>query len=217
MRAGVVHRAAAQSASAPPFLQQVRIMSAQPGFFLISLVSFANSFARTGALFTLIPLLAKEQLGLSTDQIGLGLGLISVMAIMLAYPSGVLTDRFGRKLVIVPATIGTGVSFALFLLPSYFWFLIACGVWAAASGVGGAAPSAYAADVAPAGMNAAAMSGYRMLSETGYVAGPLLVGAAADLLGTNAALALVAGFVMAVGVLFAQVAPETGRSVARSA
>ena len=80
-------------------------MGAQPGFLMISLVSFASFFARTGALFTLIPLLAKERLDLSTDQIGLGLALISVMAIVLSYPSGALADRFGRKLVIVPATI----------------------------------------------------------------------------------------------------------------
>jgi multidrug resistance protein len=215
LRDGVVHRAPAQASDAPPFLQQVRIMGAQPGFLLVSLVSFAASFSRTGALFTLIPLLAKERLDLSTDQIGLGLALISVMAIALSYPSGALADRFGHKLVIVPSTVLTGVSFVLFLLaPSYVWFLVACGAWAVASGVGGAAPSAYAANMARPGMNAATMSTYRMLSETGYVIGPLLIGAAADLLGTNTALALVASFVAIVGVLFAQRAPDAGRAAA---
>jgi multidrug resistance protein len=206
IRSGSASRA---SASAPPFLQQVRSMNAQPGFLLVSLVSFAAAFSRTGALFTLIPLLATERLGLGTDQIGVGLALISVMAIVLAYPSGVLSDRFGRKVMIVPPTILTGVSFVLFLLaPSYAWFLMACGAWAVASGIGGAAPSAYAADMAPVGMNAAAMSSYRMLSETGYVAGPLVVGLAADLFGVNAALWLVAAFVVTVGLVFARCAPE---------
>jgi len=201
---------ARSTAPALTFQQQVRILTAKRSFLLVSLVSFANSFARTGALFTLIPVLAQERLNLSTDQIGLGLALISVMAIVLAYPSGALADRFGRKVVIVPPTIITGVSFVFFLLaPSFAWFVVACGVWAIASGIGGAAPSAYAADVAPRGMNAAAMSAYRMLSETGYVAGPLLIGLAADALGTNAALWLVAVFMTVVGLLFAWLAPET--------
>ncbi len=200
-----------------PFQQQIRMLTVQRGFLLISLVSFASFFSRAGALFNLIPVLAQERLDLSTDQIGLGLALISVMAILLSYPSGVLADRFGRKLVIVPATIFTGVSFVSFLLaPSYLWFLVACAIWAVASGVGGAAPAAYAADMAPVGMNAAAMSSYRMLSETGYIAGPLLLGLAADVLGTNTALGLVAAFVIVVGAIFAWLAPETRPGAARA-
>src|SRR6185503_8141277 len=101
LRAGVVSRA---SAPALPFQQQVRILTLQRSFLLISLVSFANFFARTGSLYNLIAVLAKERLDLSTDQIGLGLALISVMAVILSYPSGALADRFGRKLVIVPPT-----------------------------------------------------------------------------------------------------------------
>ena len=52
-------------------------------------------------------------------------------------------------------------------------------------GVSGAAPATYAADVAPAGMNAAAISGDRMLSDLGYVVGPIALGAAADLFGAD--------------------------------
>jgi MFS family permease len=208
LRSGTVTRQT--SRTVVPFRQQIRILTARRGFLLISLDGFANSFARTGALFSLIPVLAKERLELSTDQIGLGLAFISVMAVVLAYPSGALADRFGRKLIIAPSTAMTGVAFVFFLLaPSYVWFLVACAVWAVASGVGGAAPGAYAADMTPVGMTAAAMSSYRMLSETGYVAGPLLIGLAADLFSTNVALGLVAGFLIVVGGLFAWLAPET--------
>jgi multidrug resistance protein len=214
MRSGVVASHAARVAV--PFRQQIRILTARRGFLLISLDGFANSFARTGALFSLIPVLAKERLDLSTDQIGLGLAFISVMAVVLAYPSGSLADRFGRKVVIVPSTTMTGIAFVFFLMaPSYGWFLVACAVWAVASGVGGAAPGAYAADMTPPGMAAAAMSSYRMLSETGYVAGPLLIGFAADLFGTNVALGLVAGFLVSAGAVFALLAPETRPGPAR--
>ena len=89
-----------------------------------------------------------------------------------------LVDRYGRKIVIVPATImRASRSSSSSLAPSYGWFLAACVAWSMASGMSGAAPAAYAADVAPAGMNAAAMSAYRMLADLGYVVGPLVLGA----------------------------------------
>jgi multidrug resistance protein len=200
------------AASRPSFLAQVRLMTVQPGFLLITLVGFAIFFSRTGGLFNVIPVLGQERLGLTPDQIGLGLASISVMAIILSYPAGALTDRFGRKPVIVPSVILTGVSFLLFLLaPSFGWFMVACIAWSIAGGVGGAAPTAYAADIAPPGMNAAAMSSFRMLAETGYVLGPLVLGLVADVFGANAALGWTAAFLVVVGLLFGMFAPEKRR------
>jgi MFS family permease len=78
-------------------------------------------------------------------------------------------------------------------------------------GVSGAAPAAYAADVAPPGMNAAAMSAYRMLSDLGYVVGPIALGAITDVFGVETALAGTAVLLVAVALLFARFAPETYR------
>ena len=115
--------------------------------------------------------------------------------------------------MIVPATLLAGVSLVVFLLaPSYAWFLVGCAVWSVAMGVSGAAPAAYAADVAPAGMNAAAMSAYRMLGDFGYVVGPIALGLVTDLFGADAALLGTAGLLAAVALLFARVAPETHRA-----
>lgn len=212
MRGGVLVATPATAAPALSFNAQMRILSAQLGFMLISLVSFSTFFARTGALFNVIPVIGEERLGLGPDQIGLGLGLISVIGLGLSYPSGVLVDRFGRKAVIVPAMLLTGTSMVVFALaPSYAWFLAGCAAWSVASGISSAAPAAYAADMAPAGMNAAAMSSYRMLSDFGYVAGPLLIGVMADTLGNNTALGVTATMLVVVGTLFARFAPETLR------
>jgi MFS family permease len=105
-----------------------------------------------------------------------------------------------------------GISLVLFLLaPSYAWFLAGCVAWSVASGVGGAAPAAYAADVAPPGMNAAAMSGFRMLADLGYVVGPIALGLATDLVGADATLGAAALLLAATALLFARFAPETHR------
>jgi MFS family permease len=204
---------AADAAAAPPFSAQIRLLTAHAGFMLVSLVGFMNAFVRTGALFNVVPVLARDRLLLGADRIGFGLALSSVVGLALAYPAGVLVDRYGRRTVIVPATAAAGLSMLVFLAaPSYAWFLTACVVWSVAVGVSGAAPAAYAADVAPAGMNAAAMSTYRMLSDLGYVVGPVALGVVADLAGGDAALATSAALMVVVAGLFARFAPETYRS-----
>jgi MFS transporter, DHA1 family, multidrug resistance protein len=196
----------------PSFAAQMRILTLQPGFLLISLVGFASFVARTGGLFNIIPVMGQQRLGLTPDQIGLGLATISVTAVVLAYPAGAMADRFGRKPMIVPSTILTGVSMLLFLLaPSFLWFMVACMAWSIATGIGSSAPGAYAADITPPGMNAAAMSTFRSISETGYVIGPMVLGLIADLFGASAALGVTAAFMTIVGVSFALFAPEKSR------
>ena len=197
-------------AKLPSFAQQIRLMSVSTGFLLVSLIGFAAAVARTGAVFNVIPLMVTDRMGLAPDQIGLGLSLVSLFGLLLAYPSGALVDRFGRKAVIVPATLVSGVAAALFaVVPSFAWYLAACAIWGFALGITSDAPGAYAADTAPPGMNAAVMSTYRMLSDAGYVLGPVLLGLIASSAGAPVALAVAGALLVISAVLFGRLAPET--------
>jgi len=89
--------------------------------------------------------------------------------------------------------------------------VIGCLVWGISASIGGTAPAAYAADSAPPGMNAAAMSTFRMVGDLGYVIGPIGVGLVMDGLGAQAALISTAVLSVAVGILFLKFAPETYR------
>ena len=196
----------------PAFAAQLRLLAGRLGFVLVGFTAFMAAVARTGGLFSVIPILARDRLGLTTDRIGFGMALASIVGLALAYPAGVMVDRYGRKIVIVPATVMSGLSLVVFLFaPTYAWFLAACVVWSIAAGIGGAAPAAYAADVAPPGMNAAAMSAYRMVGDLGYVVGPVVLGVATDLVGADATLAATAVLLVLVAVLFARLAPEVYR------
>jgi MFS family permease len=188
-------------------------MTGRIGFVLVGIISFMVVVARTGGLFNVIPVLARDRLALTTDRIGFGLAVASLVGLALTYPAGVLVDRYGRKAVIVPSTLVSGVSLVLFLLaPSYAWFLAGCVAWSVATGISGAAPAAYAADVAPPGMNAAAMSTYRAVSDLGYVVGPIALGAITDVFGARTALAITAVMLGIAALVFAQFAPESYRS-----
>lgn len=205
------HRGEAR-ASRLPFLEQIRALMAHAGFLLVSLISLVGAVGRTGALFAIVPLLATLKLGLSAGQVGAGFAMASILGLLASYPAGALTDRFGRKVVIVPATLLNGVSMGVFALtPSLTGFMLACALWGVASAVSGSAPAAYAADTAPPGMNAAAMSSFRMLADLGYVLGPIVLGVLADLRGPEFALWTSALLTVSVAMLFARYAPETVR------
>lgn len=194
----------------PGFLAQLRLVAANRGFALVCLVSLVNAATRTGGLFSIVPLLGAVWLGLSPGTIGLSMALGSLVGLLAAYPAGWLTDRYGRKLVIVPTAFLTAIAMLLFgVAPDLTWFMIASLAWGLASGMGGPAPATYAADTAPPGMNAAAMSLFRMLGDIGYVAGPIGLGLVTDLYGPATGLAVCAFLLAASGTLFAIFAPES--------
>jgi MFS family permease len=198
-----------------PFGAQIRLLTGKSGLLLVSLIALLNALVRTGGLFAIIPILGTAQLGLSVGAIGTAMMLGSVFGLIAAYPAGSVADRFGRKPVIVAASVMSGVSMLLFALAgSFATFLAASIVWGVASSVGGAAPAAYAADCAPQGMNAAAMSLYRMTADAGYVIGPLGLGLITDGWGPIAALLVSATLLVLAGAAFALVAPESYRSKA---
>jgi len=194
----------------PPFITQLRLMTSQTGFVLVCLIAFMNAFVRTGGLFSIVPILAGVSFGMSTGEVGFAMVLGSVAGLVAAYPAGALSDWFGRRAVIVPATILTGATMLLFsMAPNALWFGAAFLLWGIASSVGGAAPAAYAGDSAPRGMNAVALSTYRMVGDAGYVLGPLVVGLVVDFYGTTTALIVAATMIILAGGAFATWAPES--------
>lgn len=195
---------------ADPWLVQLRGMLASAGFRLAAAVSFINAVARTGALFSIIPLIGATRLDLTATQIGMSMAAGSLAGVLLTWPGGVMVDHFGRKAVIVPTTIGAGLSFLVYgVAPSFAWFMVASIIWGIASAMAGAAPAAYAADVVPQAHAATGMSAYRTLSDVGYVVGPITLGVIADTAGLEAAVFTASALLVGVALLFAVGAPET--------
>ena len=197
----------------PPLHRQLALLWGNIGFMLVSGIALINALTRTGGLFNIVPIIGSFRVGLDYDQIGIGLAVGSILGLFAVYPAGMAVDRWGRKAVIVPATLITGASFVLFAVAeSFLAFAAANALWGIASSIGGSAPAAYAADSAPPGMNASAMSLFRMLGDIGYVVGPILLGFIVDVQGTDTALFLSTFLLVAIGVAFARFAPETYRA-----
>ena len=199
--------------TALPFISQLRILMKNEGLMLIGLIGLMAAFGRTGAIFNVVPIMGDQDLGLSPAQIGFGLSMISFVSLAFVVPSGILVDKLGRKPVIMPASILSGFGFLLFIIAdNYVMFLVACFVWSCAGGFAGGAPGAYAADMAPPGMNASAMGLYRALMDVGYVIGPLAIGYFSDKGSIDSALLITGILVIGTAILFAVRAPESLQS-----
>lgn len=199
-----------QSQKLPPLSAQLRILTESTAFLLVGLINLVSAFVRTGAIFNVVPVLATIKIQLSPGEIGGALALGSLLGLLASYPGGFLADRFGRKAVILPSMALKVVALALFALAGSFnGFLVACLLWGISISLAASGPAAYAADLAPRGMNAAAMSGYRLLGEMGYIIGPVLLGLMVDWSGPESVLWFCALLILLVGGVFAIVAPET--------
>ena len=92
--------------------------------------------------------------------------------------------------------------------PSYAWFVAASVIWSVATSISSSAPAAYAADTAPPGMNASAMSAYRMTADAGYVLGAPVLGLLADVTSSTVAIISASAVLVSIGVIFAFTSPE---------
>lgn len=180
-----------------------------PSFFAVCMIGFSTFFLRGGSSASLIPLFADEVLMMGPGFIGLLLMVSSGLHSILIYPAGAISDRMGRKIIIVPA--GVAVGLALFLLPfaqTVLPFVAFFIMLHAAQGWGGQAPVAYVADLAPPGTRGMAIGLYRTFGDAAGFVGPVI---ATSLVAVSFHAAFWSGAVlwMATIIVFAYVAKET--------
>jgi MFS family permease len=187
----------------------VRQVLSSRDYAMISIFGFATFFTRFATSFLLLPILAYD-LGMTPGQYGLMVSVTWLIQVPLLAVSGMLSDRLGRKAVIVPSAILTAAAIVGYgLAPSIPWFLAAAAVFAVAMGFSGTAPGAYLADIAPAHLRGVSIGLYRTIGDFAGFVGPLLLGLVAS--ASSPGLAVVANGVLmgAAAVIFGAFARET--------
>ena len=100
---------------------------------LLLILAFAGGFAAGQSVtLTFLPIYLREDLGASSATLGLYLGLAQIVGVGSQPLMGFLSDRWGRKIILVPALAALGASFAaLTVVPAGVPFIIAIAIMGA--------------------------------------------------------------------------------------
>lgn len=190
--------------------EESRANLADGNFILITGVSLFFMITTGGTQNTLVPLVGYERLSLSEGQVGLGLTAIAVMQLALTPFAGKLSDRIGRKVMIVSSGIVVSLGLAMFVrIDTYWLFILSAMLLGLGRGIGGPVPTAYVADIARPGNYESTLATYRAVSDLGWVIGPVLCGYLKDASGLALPFYLTAGMFLSMVAVFGVLARET--------
>lgn len=177
-------------------------------YLLLCVITFGVFFTRTASMWVLIPLVGQGTFGLSVDVIGAALSVSALANFAMLPIVGPAIDRLGSRPITILSTMLTGTALAILGLTSgvaMFWLAIV--LLGIGNGFGGPSVGAAMADVIPRTLYGPAMGLQRMIGDTAFVAGPIVVGLLSDIafignagsLLANALLMIGAGVVFALG------------------
>ena len=176
------------------------------------LSNFATGWASFGLRVALVPLFVVEVLGGSPGVAGLALTAFAVGNISVVIPSGYLSDRLGRRtLLIVGLTLAALSTGAVGFTTSLPVFLVAAYIAGAATGIFVSPQQAAVADVVGSrSRGGTAVATFQMMADVGSIGGSLLVGLIAQYLSFSWGL-VISGAIMLLAALAWVFAPETHR------
>lgn len=161
----------------------------KPSLLIIFLTVFIDLIG-FGIVLPLLPRYA-EKFGAHGYQIGLIIGSFSLMQFFFAPMWGRLSDRIGRRPVLLISNAGSALSYALFAVASLFpnqtglWVLLVSRVFAGLCGANLSVASAYIADVTTAENRSKGMGLIGMAFGLGFIIGPALSAFSASAFGLS--------------------------------
>ncbi len=178
--------------------------------YLAALFSnFATGWAAFGLRFALVPLFVVDALGRSTAVAGLSLATFAVGNVSVVIPSGYLSDRIGRrKLLIIGLTVAAVTTALIGFTTSLPVFLATAYLTGAATGIFISPQQAAVADIVGTARGGTPVAVFQMMVDVGSIVGSLVVGQLAQHLSFAWAF-LVSGAVLLVAAVGWVFAPET--------
>lgn len=161
-----------------------RVSEVEPYFRSTYVVLILNTFVAMmrGALInSMAPLYIAVQLGRSATEVGAVFSVYGLVNVLMIAPTGILSDRMGRKWVVVPSTYLAAIAFLLFPVSDALWQLLGLAVLlGVATGLALGTMATYTYDVIPEHARGRLQALRRIIGESGGIAGPLIGGVIAD-------------------------------------
>jgi MFS family permease len=183
-------------------------------FFTLAAVTLALGLVNggTGVFRTLFPPQMEIVAGVSESQIGLLIAVAGLTGLLVSVPVGIVSDRYGRKRLMVVGLLITAVATYLMAITIGFASaMIAVVVFGVAEAIGQGTMQVYAMDLAPVERRGAFIGVWTLFTSIGQVTGPLIVGTVADVWGFTTAFVTVVIFLVLAAFLMAVFGKETRR------
>jgi MFS transporter, DHA1 family, multidrug resistance protein len=195
----------------------VKDLMINPNFILICLISFCIYFTSNGSRYEILPLLSTDRLGLSPGEIGASVTVLAAVNIVVLLIVGRLSDKVGRKPMVLPGCILMTASLIMWMLSvNYTLIILGCAIFGIGIGITGPTPAAYVADILSGQNTSAGMSVFRAACDLGFVVGPVCQGWLADMRGYDFPLIFNAILLVIAALVFHIVAKEHPSFAART-
>ena len=188
-------------------------MSRKPSLLVVFLTVFIDLIG-FGIVLPLLPLYA-ESYGARGWQIGLLMAAYSAMQFLFAPWWGRLSDRIGRRPVLLVSTVGAVASYALFAWGARFegatalWIIIVSRAFAGLCGANITVAQAYIADITPPEQRSKRMGLIGMAFGLGFIFGPPIGGLSFKWFGPSGPGLVAAGLCAANFILAFFILPES--------
>jgi MFS family permease len=158
-----------------------------PGVFLMGMTNAVLTAIQTGVLVFLFPLYLVKRGGLGPELVGLLVSLSVLGRLMALWVGGTVSDKWGRMRALIPGLLVYAFSLASMSQLTQPAILAVCSLAVgAAAGFVAAIPTALTSDQVERPLQGVAIGWLRTMSDSGQIAGPLLMGALADAIDLSA-------------------------------
>jgi MFS family permease len=159
---------------------------------------------------SMLPLFAGSELGFSSTEIGILLGITGFVNLFVLGVAGWISDEWGRKAAVVPAAVIGAISFILFPLTTDFISLaLNCALIGVASGFALGSMTIYTYDIVPPQARGRLQSLRRVIGQTSGTMGPIVGGVIAGIASPSIVFWVFAPFMVVAALLIAFVARES--------
>jgi len=153
--------------------------------FAFIFITVALDFLAVGITIPVFPKLVIEfqggDQGSAAEYIGLFGTVFAVMQFLFAPVMGALSDRFGRRTVILLSTLGLGVDYIILALAPTLWWLFLARIVAGITSSSYATAMAYVSDVTPPDQRAGKFGMLGAAFGIGFILGPAIGGVLGDI------------------------------------
>ena len=175
---------AARSSAVPRGSGDWRLLRAilrTPGVLLMGAINATLIAIQTGVLVFLFPLYLVNRGRVGPETVGFLISLSVLGRLLALWLGGTVSDRWGRMRVLIPGLLSYA---ALLGTLAFLTHPVVLGVWSlaigAAAGFVAAIPTAVIGDQVPPPLQGVAIGWLRMMTDSGQILGPLVMGALAD-------------------------------------